>query len=415
MTIWLGFRGKFGRDSRVNPPEYIFRGVSEMSYFNDELRDVMGSIKNGQSASGLDFFIELKRKINNGYELYSEFNLRLIFSDITLQNEFSSLLSTIKLERIILRSILKNKDKKITIDDLITNIFESNNLLDFHTYIRGGEFYSGTGSVVGRQVKVGKTVGVQRGAGPMAMEDDGDRKIRDLKKKYKKFYRKFSVGQKSTNNIFSIITDLYPVIKVIIAGFLGYYVVSNKDELYQYAVNKYEQFSSFKSENFDKYFNEKNDLDAEITDEISGSLFSKIKNADEVISCKISEQFGGEYRRILVKKYLSCNVLVDKLNLENFELNRGNCSVSENSKIKTTGTYNFGDSINIEIYDFLRNERRRVMKIFRPNSTEAEISEEIKNNKNNILYDVDYDGQTNCNLIEARFVIDSDTYIYKVN
>lgn len=249
----------------------------------------------------------------------------------------------------------------------------------------------------------------------MAMEDDGDRKIQDLKKKYKKFYRKFSVSQKGTNNIFSMIKDLYPLIKVIIAGFLGYYIVSNKNELYQYTANKYEQFVSFKSENFDNYFNEKNDLDTEITDEIDSSLFSKIKNADEVISCKISEQFGGEYRRILVKKYLSCNVLVDKLNLENFELNRGNCSVSDNSKRKTTGRYFFGDSINIEIYDAVRNEQRRVMKIFRPNSTESEISEEIKNNKNNILYDVDYDGQTNCNLIEARFVIDSDTYVYKIN
>ena len=122
---------------------------------------IVRTLKNGQSASGLDFFIELKRKINNGYEIYSEFNLELIFSDITLKNEFSHLLSFVKIERIILRSISKNKNRKISIDDFITNIFESNNQLDFHTYIRGGEFYSGTGSVVGRQVKVGKTVGVQ--------------------------------------------------------------------------------------------------------------------------------------------------------------------------------------------------------------------------------------------------------------
>ena len=387
-----------------------------MSYFDDELREILECIKNEESASVLEFFTELKRKIDSGFEINSEFDLRLIFADLNIKNSISEFLNSTQLQRIILRSILKNKDKKISIDDFIRSVFESNNQLDIERYIREGEVDSGLGSLLGQRVNMEKTVGVQRGAGPMAMEDDGDRKIRDLKKKYKKFYRKFSVSQKGTNDVFSMIKELSPlIIRGIIGGFLGYYIVSNQNELYQYAVNKYEKFVSFKSENFDKYFNEKNDLDTEITDEISSSLFSKIKNADEVISCKISEQFGGEYRRILVKKYLSCNVVVDKLNLENFELNRGNCSVSENSKIKTTGTYNFGDSINIEIYDFVRNEQRRIMKIFRPNSTEAEISEEIKNNKNNFLYDVDYDGQTNCNLIEARFVIDSDTYIYKVN
>ena len=380
-----------------------------MSYFNDELRDVMGSIKNGQSASGLDFFIELKRKINNGYELYSEYNLQLIFSDLTLKNEFSSLLSILKLERIILRSILKNKDKKITVDDLITNIFESNSQLDFGKYIRGGEFYSGAGSVVGRQVKVEKTAGVQRGSSHMAMEDDGDLKFKDIL-----YYIKF-------------------IVKILILGFLVYYLVLNRADIYQYVSKKYTNFSSdvekvvnyvFKkfnegsdaksSESEDlEIITEKNDLDVENKNVISNPLNSEIKNSDEVVLCKITKQFGGQYRHILLNKYLTCNVLVDKMNLEDFELNRGNCSVSDNSKRKTTGIYYFGDSINIEIYDYLRNEQRRIMKIFTPNSTESEISEAIKGDENNIFYDVDYDGQTNCNLLEARFLIDSDTYVYK--
>jgi hypothetical protein len=190
-----------------------------MSYFNDELRDVMGSIKNGQSASGLDFFIELKRKINNGYEIYSEFNLELIFSDITLKNEFSHLLSFVKIERIILRSISKNKNRKISIDDFITNIFESNIQFDFKKYIRGGEFYSGAGSVVGRQVKVGKTDGVQRGAINRSIENDRDRKVKDTL-----YYIK-------------------PTMVLLILGSLFYFVVLSKS-VYQFYYEKYAHFSS---------------------------------------------------------------------------------------------------------------------------------------------------------------------------
>ena len=368
----------------------------------------MGSIKNGQSASGLDFLIELKRKINNGCEIYSEYNLELIFSDLTLQNEFSHLLSIVRIEKIIIRSISKNKNRKITIDDFITNIFESNIQLDFEKYIRGGEFYSGAGSVVGRQVKVGKTAGVQRGASNRSMENDGDRKVKD------------------------ILYYIKPIMTILILGSLFYVLVTSKS-VYQFYNNKYTNVSShvkdvvnyvFKKSNDGsdaqssesknpEVITDKNDLDVENKNIISNPSNGETKNSDEVVLCKITEQFGGQYRHILLNKYLTCNVLVDKMNLEDFELNRGNCSVSDNSKRKTTGIYYFGDSINIEIYDYLRNEQRRVMKIYTPNSTESEISEAIKGNKNNIFYDVDYDGQTNCNLLEARFLIDSETYVYK--
>jgi hypothetical protein len=144
----------------------------------------------------------------------------------------------------------------------------------------------------------------------------------------------------------------------------------------------------FKLENFDNYFSVESDGDTKITNEISTPFFSKIKNSDEVISCKITERFGGQYRRILVYKYLSCNVVVDELNLQDFELNRGNCPVTDSSKRETIGVYRFGDSINIKIYDFIG-------KI--PTTGTPKY----------------YDGQDNCNLLEARFVIDSATYIYK--
>jgi hypothetical protein len=94
----------------------------------------------------------------------------------------------------------------------------------------------------------------------MAMEDDGDRKIKDLKKKYYKFYRKFGMGQKSTNDNITILHNIYPLIKVIIAGVLGYYVALNYNQLYEYAANKYEQFISFKSENFDDSSTEESNI-----------------------------------------------------------------------------------------------------------------------------------------------------------
>jgi hypothetical protein len=133
LTTWSKFRGKFGRDSRVKSQVY-FSGVVGMSYFNDELRDVIGCIKNEDSASVLEFFTELKRKIDSEFEIYSEFDLQLIFSDISIQDNFSECLSSIELKRIILWSILKNKDKKISIDDFIRSIFESHNQLNINQY-----------------------------------------------------------------------------------------------------------------------------------------------------------------------------------------------------------------------------------------------------------------------------------------
>ena len=39
-----------------------------MSYFDDELREVIECIKNEESASVLEFFTELKRKIDDGFK-----------------------------------------------------------------------------------------------------------------------------------------------------------------------------------------------------------------------------------------------------------------------------------------------------------------------------------------------------------
>jgi hypothetical protein len=130
--------------------------------------------------------------------------------------------------------------------------------------------WSGFRGKSGRDLRVNSHCMFLGGGSHVAMEDDGDRKIKDLKKKYSKFYRKFGMGQKNTNNKITILCNIYPVIKVIIGGFLGYYIASNYNQFYEYTANKYEQFISFKSENFDNYF----------TEEINENFYNKSINSE---------------------------------------------------------------------------------------------------------------------------------------
>lgn len=111
-----------------------------MSYFNDKLGEVIRCIENEETASVAEFFTELKRKIDNGFEIYSEFDLQLMLSDLNDKGSLSEIFSSTQLQRIILRSILKNNGKKISIDDLIRSVFESDYKLNIEKYIRNSEY-----------------------------------------------------------------------------------------------------------------------------------------------------------------------------------------------------------------------------------------------------------------------------------
>ena len=106
--------------------------------------------------------------------------------------------------------------------------------LDFEKYIRGGEFYSGAGSVVGRQVKVGKTAGVQRGASNRSMENDGDRKVKD------------------------ILYYIKPIMTILILASLFYFLVTSKS-VYQFYNNKYTNVSSHVKDVVNYVFKKSND------------------------------------------------------------------------------------------------------------------------------------------------------------
>jgi hypothetical protein len=107
------------------------------------------------------------------------------------------------------------------------------------------------------------------------------------------------MGQKSINDNFSLINYIIYLIKfaviIAISGFLGYYLASNKDDIYQYVSQKYEKLSSYKLEVFDNYFSQESNKNlndkyrnSETSDEINynyaGNDFPKKCDDEDVLN-----------------------------------------------------------------------------------------------------------------------------------